>query len=88
MTKDEIFEELCERELLEKNQHIILVDGFEKAFLGVTAEKPVKSLYDYWMCLDILIQEQDLDFDEAMDVLEEFVQKDLGKHSPSYIKIL
>ncbi len=37
MTKDDILEELTERNLLIENEHIILVDGFEEAFIGITA---------------------------------------------------
>ena len=32
MTKDDILEELTERDLLIENEHIVLVDGFEEAF--------------------------------------------------------
>ena len=39
MTKQDILEELTERNLLVKNKHIILVDGFEEAFLGITANQ-------------------------------------------------
>ncbi len=88
MTKDDILEELTERDLLNENNHIILVDGFEEAFLGVTVKKPIKAIYDYWICLDILIQKENLDFDYAIDNLEEFVEQDLGEHTPTYMKAI
>ena len=88
MTKDDILEELTERNLLIENEHIILVDGFEEAFLGVTANNPVKAVYGYWICLDLLIQRDGIDFDEAIDNLNEFIQQDLGEHTPTYIKLV
>ena len=88
MTKQDILEELTERNLLVKNDHIILVDGFEQAFLGITANNPIQDIYDYWICLHILIQREGLDFDDAIDSLDEFIEQDLGNHTPRYIKVV
>mgnify|MGYP001135487442 FL=1 len=88
MTKQDILEELTERDLLLENDHIILVDGFEEAFIGITANNPIQAIYDYWVCLDILIQREGLDFDNAIDSLDEFIEQDLGNHTPRYIKIV
>ena len=88
MTKQDILEELTERNLLVKNNHIILVDGFEQAFLGITANNPIQAIYDYWICLDILIQREGLDFDDAIDSLDEFIEEDLGNHTPRYIYVV
>ena len=86
MTKDEIFNYLSDRNLIDDHNHIILVDGFEDAFLGVTATKPRKVVYDYWSCLDVLVQKENMDFDIALDNLEEFINQDLGDQTPLYIK--
>jgi len=88
MTKDDILEELTERNLLIENEHIILVDGFEDAFIGISANNPIKAVYDYWICLDLLIQREGVDFDEAIDSLDEFIEQDLGEHTPTYIKLV
>ena len=88
MTKQDILEELTERDLLLENDHIILVDGFEEAFIGITANNPIQAIYDYWICLDILIQREGLDFDNAIDSLDEFIEQDLGNHTPRYIKVI
>tara|TARA_R100001510_G_C7654754_1_gene213558 strand:+ start:1440 stop:1706 length:267 start_codon:yes stop_codon:yes gene_type:complete len=88
MTKDDILEELTERNLLIKNEHIILVDGFEEAFIGITANNPIQAIYDYWICLDLLIQRDNMDFDNAIDDLDEFINQDLGEHTPRYIKVV
>ena len=86
MTRKEILEEIMERDLFEKDEYIILADGFEDAFLGVTATKPIKVVYDYWKCLDSIIKRDNAGFDEAQDWLDEFIQKELGRHAPLYIK--
>lgn len=86
MKKEDILEELTERDLLNEGSEIILVDGFEEAFLGISVEEEPKAIYDYWMCLDILVQRENLDFDYAIDNLDEFIKQDLGKHTPIYIK--
>lgn len=86
MTRQDIFEHLSDRNLIDDANHIILVDGFEDAFMGVTATKPTKIIYDYWGCLDILVQKENMDFDLALDNLEEFINQDLGDQTPLYIK--
>ena len=65
---------------------MILADGFEEAFLGVSVNKPSRVIYDYWKCLDSIIQKDDAEFDEAIDWLDEFIEEELGEHSPIYIK--
>lgn len=86
MTRKEILEEIMDRDLFQKDEYIILADGFEDAFLGVTATKPIKVVYDYWKCLDSIIKRDNAGFDEAQDWLEEFIQEELGQHAPLYIK--
>jgi len=88
MTKQDILEELTERNLLIENEHIILVDGFEEAFIGITANNPIQVIYDYWICLDLLIRRDEMDFDNAIDDLDEFINQDLGEHTPRYIKVV
>ena len=36
--------------------------------------------------LDIIINKEGVDFDDAIDYLEEFVEEDLGEGTPLYIK--
>ena len=86
MTRQEILEEIMERDLFEKDEYIILADGFEDAFLGVTTNKPIRAVYNYWKCLQLLMLDDDADFDESIDWLDEFIEEDLGKHAPLYIK--
>ena len=86
MTRELILEKLMEQELGDKLEYVILADGFEDAFTGVTTNKPIRAVYNYWKCLDLLMKDEDADFDESIDWLDEFILEDLGKHAPLYIK--
>lgn len=88
MTKDQILDELTERNLLTPNMQVILVEGFEDAFIGISHEKLPKAVYDYWICLDLLIQRDKMEFDNAVDDLDEFINQDLGKQTPIYLKAI
>ena len=86
MTKNKNLDEIIINEMLENEQFIVLAEGFEEAFVGVTITTPKRIIYDYWKCLDCIIKKEDLSFDDALDFLREFTQVDLGKNTPIYIK--
>ncbi len=89
MQRDEIIEQLVNRKLFGKSETLVLTDGLEDAFLGVTAIAPTKVIYDYWKCLDIIIKADDnMSFNEALDYLEKLTNEDVGDHSPLYIKMI
>jgi hypothetical protein len=88
MTKSEILNEIIDNDMFDDKQFIIMADGFEEAFIGITVNNPRRIIYDYWKCLDCIIRKDDLDFDDAIDFLEEFVEEDLGENTPLYIKQL
>ena len=56
-------------------------DKLEEAFMGVTSSKPIRAVYNYWKCLELLMLDEDADFDESIDWLDEFIEEDLGKRS-------
>ena len=89
--KMSILEELYEREFIGSNENIVLADGFENAIIGVTDTVPKKIIYDYWICLDILIKsDMDLDFDTALEWLDAFslINKKKGDRFPIFAKTL
>ena len=86
MTREDILKEIMERDMFDKDEYVILADGFEPAFVGVSVNKPSRVIYDYWLCLDTIIKRDKADFDDAIDWLDEFIAKELGEHSPIYIK--
>ena len=89
--KMNILEELYEREYIDSNENIVLADGFENAIIGVTDTVPKKIIYDYWVCLDILIKsDMDLDFDTALEWLDAFslINQKKGSRFPIFAKTL
>ena len=88
MTKNQILIKIKDNDMFYDNQAIIMVDGFEEAFVGITVTNPRRIIYDYWKCLGCIIRKEDLEFDDAIDFLEEFVEEDLGENTPLYIKQL
>lgn len=87
MQRDKIIDELLNRKLFGESEAIVLTDGLEDAFLGVTATMPTKAIYDYWQCLDIILNTNDeMDFNDSLDYLDKLIKEDVGEHSPLYIK--
>jgi hypothetical protein len=67
---------------------LVLLDGFEDAFVGVCKDRGLfqRAIYDYWKCMEVLIHEDELEFDEALDWMEIWENEDLGEGSPIFIK--
>ena len=88
MNRRQILKKIINKDSFNDDEIVVLADGFEDAFVGVTITKPKKVIYDYWKCLDCIIKKEDLEFDEALDFLDEFVLEDLGRNTPIYIEQL
>tara|TARA_R110000822_G_scaffold147696_3_gene286692 strand:- start:486 stop:752 length:267 start_codon:yes stop_codon:yes gene_type:complete len=88
MKRSQILKKIINKDSFNDDEIVVLADGFEDAFVGVTITKPKKVIYDYWKCLDCIIKKEDLEFDEALDFLDEFVLEDLGRNTPIYIEQL
>ena len=88
MTKEQLLEELVERDLITFNKRTIFISGFENAVVGVTATKPERVIYDYWKCLDYLVRKEKHNFDDAYELLEDFKNIDWGSCTPIYLKQL
>jgi hypothetical protein len=88
MNRRQILKKIINEDSFDDDEIVVLADGFEDAFVGVTITKPKKVIYDYWKCLDCIIKKEDLEFDEALDFLDEFVLEDLGRNTPIYIEQL
>jgi hypothetical protein len=70
--KHKILTELYDRNLIDSNEHIIIASGFENAIIGVSDTIPKKIVYDYWVCIDILLKVRGLSFNDAEDWLDAF----------------
>ena len=70
--KNKILRSLYDRNLIDSNEKVVIASGFENAIIGVSDTIPKKIVYDYWVCLDILLKVKELSFDEAQDWLDTF----------------
>ena len=72
MHKDKILRSLFEKSIIEPYEKVAVASGFEHAILGVTDTEPKMIAYDYWVSLDVLLRNTDMDFDDAQDWLDAF----------------
>lgn len=63
MTTEDLYEILT-------NGECMLADGFEKALIGHTNGPVVKAVYDYELCVAILMHEGEMTCDEALEFME------------------
>ena len=72
------------------NHPIMLMTGFEEAFLGISVQgihKPC-AVYDYQKCILILMDVEDLSFMEAMEHLKQITDIDVGDYAPIFVNML
>lgn len=90
--KAELINSLYDRSFLLDDEEIILSDGFEKALIGISASEPKVAIYDFWKAIDCVLEaDKDMDFDEALEWLEEFVTmkiETVEELTPIFIKTI
>lgn len=90
--KAELINSLYDRALLQDNEEIVLSDGFEDALIGISASEPKVAVYDFWKAIDCILKaDPKLDFDEALEWLEEFVTMKIETNeqlTPIFIKTI
>lgn len=67
---------------------ILLMTGFEVAFMGITQEGLYSpcAVYDYMKCVEVLISTEDMTVGEAVTHLEDIIKMDLGDYSPHFVR--
>ncbi len=70
--KNKILRSLYDRDLIDSNEKVVIASGFENAIIGVSDTIPKKIIYDYWVCLDIILKVKEITFDDAQDWLDAF----------------
>ena len=69
---------------------IVLADGFDDAFVGVSyraGQGPVAT-YSYWACVEILMKQHGMDFDDALEYFEyNTLGSYIGDLTPVFVKI-
>ena len=76
------------RNLEEINKEAVIAEGFEDAYIGHArrARTPTIAVYDYELCVDILMEDQDWSRVEAVRFMEESVCEHwLGDASPTFV---
>ena len=70
---------------------ILLADGFEEAFVGVTESFGLepRACYDLVQCLDILMVRDNMTYDEAVEYMEfNVTQAYVGENTPAFITMM
>ena len=85
---------LYERKYLNEDETLVLAEGFDDAIIGITTCFPKKVVYNYWECINILLkigdEETQLDFDNSMVYLDEYVKEisTIKDFAPIFIKMI
>ena len=85
---------LYERKYLSEDETLVLAEGFDDAIIGITTCFPKKVVYNYWECINILLkigdEETQLDFDNSMIYLDEYIKEisTIKDFAPIFIKMI
>jgi|TARA_R110002167_G_scaffold186202_2_gene387224 hypothetical protein len=89
-----ILSNLYERKYLSEDETLVLAEGFDDAIIGITTCFPKKVVYNYWECINILLkigdEETQLDFDNSMVYLDEYIKEisTIKDFAPIFIKMI
>ena len=85
---------LYDRKYLSEDETLVLAEGFDDAIIGITTCFPKKVVYNYWECINILLkigdEETQLDFDNSMVYLDEYIKEisTIKDFAPIFIKMI
>ena len=89
-----ILSNLYERKYLSEDETLVLAEGFDDAIIGITTCFPKNVVYNYWECINILLkigdEETQLDFDNSMVYLDEYIKEisTIKDFAPIFIKMI
>jgi hypothetical protein len=74
----------------EIDKEILLAEGFDDALVGIVdVQGKTVALYDKLLCIELLIAEQDMSEEEAIDYFEYNVEKSyVGELTPAFATIM
>jgi len=79
---EQIMEQLNESEAL-------LADGFEQAIIGHTQGANIVAVYDYDLCVHILMERDEMSCQDAIDFMEyNVVGSYVGEKTPLFISVI
>lgn len=67
---------------------LLFADGFDDAIIGVTVQytKQPSVAYNYHRCVEILIERDGMDYEEAVEYMDYNVTSAwVGEHTPSFV---
>jgi len=85
MTNEDIINQVLDTE---GGENAVIIRSFNKCYVGTTITKPVRVVYDYWKCLDHLVNIEGWNFDESVDYMDDLANVELGENTPLYVKQL
>lgn len=70
-----------------ESEDILLADGFETAFVGICRRFSNScALYDYQKCVDILVERDKMDYDDAIEYMEyNVLGAYVGRNTPIFL---
>ena len=78
--------------LARREERCLLADGFEDALIGLSATTPGRkalAVYDYDKCIDILVRQEGMDRDEAVEFFEfNTIGAWVGEGTPVFVSVL
>jgi hypothetical protein len=75
--------------IADENESALLLDGFDEAFVGIAYRcgQPALAVYDYDRCLAVLLRDDELSFEQAVEHLEyNTLGAWMGEHTPAIVR--
>jgi hypothetical protein len=85
---------LYDRKYLSEDETLVLAEGFDDAIVGISTQFPKRIVYNYWECINILLkigdEQTQLDFDDSMIYLDEYIKEisSIKDFAPIFIKMI
>ncbi len=71
-----------------EEEEALLADGFENALVGYTNGYNVKAVYDYSLCVHILMERDEMTYEDALEHMEyNVVGGYVGEKTPLFITL-
>ena len=86
MTDSELREIIISNELITDEQEVLIANGYADAFIGITDSEPKRAVYDKNKMIDILMEEDEVSYLEAIEWLEFNTWNSyMGESTPIYV---
>ena len=70
------------------DEEALLADGFDNALIGHTQGMNVVAVYDYDLCIDILVKNDEMSIEDAVDYMSfNVVGAYMGEKTPLFVSL-